>query len=64
MKSPAFGSELNQHLASKVAEITGRRFCSSHQGMASLEGGVLRNKRWVCATCERNRKTRTPTRRP
>lgn len=62
MDKLAFGTELNRHLASKVSEVTGRRFCSSHQGMATLEGGVVRNKRWVCATCEHNRKTRTRTR--
>lgn len=60
-EGPAFGSEMNRHMTAKQAEITGRFYCTTHQGMAPLEGSTLRGARRVCATCTSNRKNRVQT---
>lgn len=45
-----------RNIAAKAEErITGRRFCTAHQGAAEIAGGMMRasrgSPRWICASC-------------
>lgn len=47
-----------------TVNITGKRYCSHHQGEALVEQGsfVLRNKtkRWICFSCQEKSKNSRP----
>jgi hypothetical protein len=47
-----------ERAAQAEMKLTGKRYCSQHQGMVALDAGSIvvrgRSRRWMCFQCQRN----------
>lgn len=57
--------KLVQAVTDAEAKITGKKFCSHHQGMVSIEDGAMvirgKSRRWICYACQQ-KQIRKPNR--
>lgn len=49
-----------KELTAKIAQITGRRFCTTCQREQVSEGGVTLRYRWMCQACCERRQAGMP----